>query len=48
LPTSAALSRARQRLGAEPLQALFARVRGPLAAAGTPGTFAQVGTACKR
>jgi hypothetical protein len=40
LPTSAALSRARQRLGAEPLQALFARVRGPLATAGTPGTFA--------
>jgi hypothetical protein len=40
LPTSAALTRARQRLGAEPLQALFARVRGPLATAGTPGTFA--------
>jgi hypothetical protein len=40
LPTSAALTRARQRLGAAPLQALFARVRGPLAAAGTPGTFA--------
>jgi hypothetical protein len=40
LPTSAALTRARQRLGAAPLQALFARVRGPLVAAGTPGTFA--------
>jgi hypothetical protein len=40
LPTRAALTRARQRLGAGPLQALFARVRGPLAAAGTPGVFA--------
>ena len=40
LPTSAALTRARQRLGAEPLQALFARVRGQLATDGTPGTFA--------
>ena len=40
LPTSAALTRARQRLGAEPLQALFGRVRGPLAALDTPGAFA--------
>jgi hypothetical protein len=40
LPTRAALTRARQRLGAAPLQALFVRVRGPLAPAGTPGAFA--------
>ena len=40
LPTSAALTRARQRLGAEPMQALFGRVRGPLAAADSPGAFA--------
>ncbi len=40
LPTSAALTRAGQRLGVEPLQALFGRVRGPLAGAGTPGAFA--------
>ena len=40
LPTSAALTRARQRLGAEPLQALFGRIRGPLARAGVPGAFA--------
>ncbi|SNS02823.1 transposase domain-containing protein, partial [Blastococcus mobilis] len=40
LPSSAALTRARQRLGAAPLQALFARVRGPLGEAGTPGVFA--------
>lgn len=40
LPTRAALTRARQRLGAAPLQALFARVRGPLGELGTPGVFA--------
>jgi hypothetical protein len=40
LPTSGALTRARQRLGAKPLELLFDRCRGPLAAAGTPGAFA--------
>ncbi len=40
LPTRAALTRARQRLGAAPLQALFCRVRGPLGEVGTPGVFA--------
>src|SRR3954463_10461047 len=40
LPTSAALTRARQRLGAEPLQALFGRMQGPLVRAGTAGAFA--------
>ena len=37
LPTSSALTRARQRLGSRPLELLFSRRRGPLAAAGTPG-----------
>lgn len=40
LPTSAALSRARQRLGVEPMQALFGCVRGPLAGPDTSGAFA--------
>jgi hypothetical protein len=40
LPTSAALSRARQRLGAKPLELLFERCRGPVAGAGTPGALA--------
>lgn len=40
LPTSSALTRARQRLGARPLELLFGRRRGPLAGAGTPGAFA--------
>jgi hypothetical protein len=40
LPTRAALTRARQRLGVAPLAALFARVRGPLGRSGTPGVFA--------
>jgi Insertion element 4 transposase N-terminal/Transposase DDE domain len=40
LPTSSALTRARQRLGARPLELLFGRRRGALAAAGTPGAFA--------
>ena len=40
LPTSSALTRARQRLGSRPLELLFSRRRGPLAAAGTPGAFA--------
>lgn len=40
LPTSAALTRARQRLGVGPLQVLFDRLRGPLAVPGTPGVFA--------
>ena len=40
LPTSSALTRARQRLGARPLELLFGLRRGALAAAGTPGAFA--------
>jgi hypothetical protein len=40
VPTRAALTRARQRLGAAPLQAVFTRVAGPLAGVGTPGAFA--------
>jgi hypothetical protein len=40
LPTSSALTRARQRLGARPLELLSGLRRGPLAAAGTPGAFA--------
>jgi hypothetical protein len=40
LPTSPALTKARQRLGAEPLRLLFASKRGALAVAGTAGAFA--------
>ncbi|WP_052270302.1 IS4 family transposase [Streptomyces sp. MUSC 125] len=40
LPTSSALTRARQRLGDKPLQALFERRCGTLAASLTPGAFA--------
>ena len=40
VPTSSALARARQRLGSKPLELLFDRRRGPLAAAGTAGAFA--------
>jgi Insertion element 4 transposase N-terminal/Transposase DDE domain len=40
LPTSAALTKARQRVGERPLQLLFARLAGPLAAADAPGAFA--------
>lgn len=40
LPTSSALTRARQRLGEKPLQALFERLCGPLATVRTPGAFA--------
>ena len=40
LPTSSALTRARQRLGARPLELLFGMRRGALAVAGTPGAFA--------
>jgi len=40
LPTSAALTRARQRLGARPFELLFGLVKGPLAGCGTPGAFA--------
>ena len=38
-PSSSALTQARQRLGPEPLAALFARVRGVQAGPGTPGAF---------
>ena len=40
LPTSPALTRARQRLGAKPLELLFDLRRGALASAATPGAFA--------
>ncbi|RPK42626.1 hypothetical protein EES39_20470 [Streptomyces sp. ADI92-24] len=40
LPTSSALTRARQRLGDKPLQALFERRCGTLATTVTPGAFA--------
>lgn len=40
LPTSPALTRARQRLGSKPLELLFDRCRGPLASAATPGASA--------
>ncbi len=40
LPTSPALTRARQRLGAKPLELLFDLRRGALASAGAPGAFA--------
>jgi len=39
LPTSPALTRARQRLGAKPLELLFDLRRGALAGPGTPGAF---------
>jgi hypothetical protein len=39
VPTTKAITRARERLGPGPLQALFAEVAGPLAAAGTPGAM---------
>jgi Insertion element 4 transposase N-terminal/Transposase DDE domain len=40
IPSSAALSRARQRLGVEPLRLLFDRLRGPRATPATAGAFA--------
>jgi hypothetical protein len=40
LPTSSALTRARQRLGSKPLELLFDLRRGPLASEDTAGTFA--------
>jgi len=40
LPTSSALTRARQRLGSKPLELLFDLRRGPLAGTGTPGASA--------
>jgi hypothetical protein len=40
LPSSSALTKARQRLGAKPLELLFDLRRGALAAVGTPGAFA--------
>jgi hypothetical protein len=40
VPSRSALCRARQRLGSKPLELLFDRLRGPLAAAGTAGAFA--------
>src|SRR3954463_10235302 len=40
VPSSPALSRARQRLGAEPLRLLFDRLRGPRATPATVGAFA--------
>jgi transposase IS4-like protein/DDE family transposase len=40
LPTSAALTKARRRLGQAPLRLLLARLAGPLGDPSTPGTFA--------
>lgn len=40
LVSSSALIKARQRLGVEPLQVLFAHTRGPLGGPDTPGVFA--------
>src|SRR4051812_32350241 len=40
IPSSPALTRARQRLGPAPLRLLFDRVRGPRATPATPGAFA--------
>lgn len=40
LPTSSALTRARQRLGPRPLELLFCARRGPLGDPGVPGVFA--------
>jgi hypothetical protein len=40
VPGSAALARARRRLGARPFELLFARLAGPLAGPGTPGAMA--------
>lgn len=40
VPTSAALTKARRRLGERPLQLLFDRLAGPLAPSGMPGAFA--------
>jgi hypothetical protein len=40
LPTSSALTKARQRLGSKPLELLFDLRRGPLAREGTAGAFA--------
>ncbi|MCW2916667.1 MAG: transposase, family [Actinomycetia bacterium] len=40
LPTSSALTKARQRLGSKPLELLFDLRRGALAGSGTPGAFA--------
>lgn len=39
LPSKSAISQARERLGSEPLKALFARVAQPLATGDTPGSF---------
>lgn len=39
VPTTSAISRARDRLGAKPLEELFVRVAQPIAAAGTPGAW---------
>lgn len=39
LPSKSAISQARERLGFEPLKALFARVAQPLATGDTPGSF---------
>jgi hypothetical protein len=40
VPGTAALARARRRVGPAPLRVLFARLAGPLADAGTPGAWA--------
>ena len=39
VPTTGAISQARERLGEAPLKALFERIAEPLAVAGTPGAW---------
>jgi len=39
VPTTGAISQARERLGEEPVKVLFERVAAPLAAAGAPGAW---------
>ena len=39
VPTTGAITQARQRLGSAPMKALFARVASPVATAGTPGAW---------
>ena len=43
LPSKSAIFQARERLGSEPVKALFDRVAAPLAEVGTPGAWLRVG-----
>jgi hypothetical protein len=46
VPTTKAITRARERLGSEPLQRLFAEVAGPLATQGTQGAWYRAWRVC--